>query len=118
MRRVKRVIGAGVLVLLSGALFWGLVEYREQPLEICPGAYDVICAPSDELLGLGNVDIEPPPDSAAARYHGKIAGGKGLFARHGIPRLVAGIGGGAIPVLLLIGALVLTVRRARSLDDK
>lgn len=95
-------------ILLPSAL----IEYRVEPLHACNGSIDAICMDPDQILFLGYADIDPPPGSVDARFHAKIAGGNGLFARFGLPPVVTAICGMLIPLIMLIAAIVLVFRRS------
>ena len=111
-RNQQRVM---VVILLLGAVATSsyFVEYRVQPISAAPGSFDVILGGPDEILFLGETEIEPSANSDLARFHGKIAAERGLFARHGFSPLSAAIGGLIVPLVLFIVATYVALRRSR-----
>ena len=103
------------LALAIGAFFLAVIfiDYRVQPVRVCPGSFDVICLAPNEIVTLGLTDIKPPPDSDLARYHGKIGADRGLYSRYGLPRAAAVVGGILLPLLMLVTSIILIVRPSR-----
>ena len=101
---------ATLLVLSAFILAGTFIEYRLEPTRICPDAYDVICMGPHQLVSLGFANIEPGPGSKLAKYHGKILGDRGLYMRFEMPRPIAAVFGGLLPLLAIIAALVLIFR--------
>jgi hypothetical protein len=94
------------------------VEYRVQPIHMCPGSFDVICMAPDQLVTLGLTQIDPEPGSALAKYHGRTTGDRGFYSRFDIPlSLAAGLGLLA-PLALLIASLVLILRRSAGANSR
>jgi len=103
-------VAACIVALLLTVYF---VQYRIQPIRMCPGTFDVSCATPDTIVRLGRTDIEPEPGSLLARYHGKISGEKVLVARDGYAPKAAVVMGIIFPILLIFGAL-LVVRKTKN----
>jgi hypothetical protein len=80
-------------------------------MHTCPGSFDAICMTPYQIISLGPADIKAPAGSIEARFHGKIGGDRGLYARYKLPLGVAILAGLVLPILMLIAALVLFVRR-------
>src|SRR5262249_23904084 len=103
---------AAILAVAAILLSASLIEYRVEPLQFCKGSIDVVCMAPDQILSLRQVDIDPPPGSVLARVHGKTGGGGGLFARFGLPPILAAIGGMLLPLTMFISAIALAFRRS------
>ena len=105
----KRLISvAACVAALVLAVYF--VQYRVQPIRMCPGAVDVSCATPDTIVRLGLTEIEPQPGSLLARYHGRTAAERVLVARNGYVPESAAVWGIIFPVLLIFGAFLLTRR--------
>ena len=114
----RRRMSAALLALGSLVLINVFIEYRAQPIRMCPGSYDFVCSLRNEIVPLGRVDIDPAPGSLLARYGGKTVGERGLFAREPFPPVATVIGGMLLPLLMLISAAVLILRPAKRTSEQ
>jgi hypothetical protein len=109
---------AALLGIAAFALATTFIEYRVQPIRRCPGSFDVICMAPDQFVSLGMTQIEPKPDSDVARFRGKILGDRGLYSRFALPLPFAIVLGVLVPLLALIAAFVLILRRPSNIDSR
>jgi len=107
MRRWRLVI---LLAILATGLAFSLVEYGRSTVTTHAGYREVWTRTDKPLLysaefaDLMSAPDDPDPVMAVATF-------KGFFARPGAPRLVALLGGIVLPVLLVLAAIGVAVRR-------
>lgn len=113
---MKISTGLIACLILAGAAFFfqhEFVEYDVRPLHASANASDVLSPGDGEIIFLGLTTIAPEPGSDLARFHGRVGAERGIFARNGHTVSSALIGGMLIPILLILSAAYLLLRRQR-----
>ena len=108
MRRWHLVV---LLLILAAALAVSLAEHGERHITTYVGYREVATRPDAPLLTYFGMVADTFCPSGRPDEPCAFATERGFFARPGVPRLAALLGGVVLPPLLVLGALGVAVRR-------